>query len=278
MSENLKGKTISGLFWQFCQKGVGQVVSFGISVILARLLMPEEFGLVALAGMFTVLTGIFIDCGMGTALVQKKDADDLDYSTMFWAQTAFSIIVYIIVFSLAPWFSLLFQMPKLAIVIRVSALSMILGTFGGIQSVIVTRRMEFKVYFYRTFISSILSGAIGIYLAFCGWGVWALVTQNLSSIIISTITVFSQVRWIPQLTFSKERFKALFGVGAKFMASSLIGTAFGQLKGYMVGLRYTASDLAYYNRGEGVPGLFTRNINSSINNVLFPVFAKLTAP
>ncbi len=275
MSENLKGKTISCLFWQFCQKGVGQVVSFGISVILARLLMPEEFGLVALAGMFTVLTGIFIDCGMGTALVQKKDADDLDYSTMFWAQTAFSIIVYIIVFSLAPWFSLLFQMPKLAIVIRVSALSMILGTFGGIQSVIVTRRMEFKVYFYRTFISSILSGAIGIYLAFCGWGVWALVTQNLSSIIISTITVFSQVRWIPQLTFSKERFKALFGVGAKFMASSLIGTAFGQLKGYMVGLRYTASDLAYYNRGEGVPGLFTRNINSSINNVLFPVFAKL---
>ena len=104
MSENLKGKTISGLFWQFCQKGVGQVVSFGISVILARLLMPEEFGLVALAGMFTVLTGIFIDCGMGTALVQKKDADALDYSTMFWAQTAFSIIVYIIVFSLAPWF------------------------------------------------------------------------------------------------------------------------------------------------------------------------------
>lgn len=275
MSENLKEKTISGLFWQFCQKGVGQVISFGISVILARLLMPEEFGLVALAGMFTVLTGIFIDCGMGTALVQKKDADALDYSTMFWAQTAFSIIVYLLVFSLAPWFSLLFKMPKLAIVIRVSALSMILGTFGGIQNVIVTRRMEFKVYFYRTLISSILSGAIGIYLAFCGWGVWALVTQNLSSTIISTITVFSQVRWIPQLTFSKERFKALFGVGAKFMASSLIGTAFGQLKGYMVGLRYTASDLAYYNRGEGVPGLFTRNINSSINNVLFPVFAKL---
>lgn len=272
---SLKNKTISGLFWQFCQKGVGQLVSFGISVILARLLMPEEFGIVALAGMFTVLTGIFIDCGMGTALIQKKDADDLDYCTLFWAQTCFSVIVYLIVFALAPWFSILFQLTELTAVVRVSALSMILGTFGGIQGVIVTRRMDFKVYFYRTLISTLLSGAIGVYLAFCGWGVWALVTQNLSSVVISTITVFSQVKWFPRFVFSKERFDELFRVGVKFMASSLIGTAFGQLKGYIVGLRYTATDLAYYNRGEGVPNIFVRNIDSTINSVLFPVFSKL---
>lgn len=273
--ENLKQKTISGLFWQFCQKGVGQIISFGISVILARLLMPEEFGIVALAGMFTVLTGIFIDCGMGTALVQKKNADNLDYCTLFWTQMAFSVIVYLTVFLLAPWFSILFHTPKLTAVIRVSALGMIFGTVGGIQNVIVTRRMDFKVYFYMTLIGSVASGGIGVLLAYRGWGVWALVAQNLSSTILNTLTVFIKVRWLPRFIFSMERLKALFGVGVKFMASGLIGTAFGQLKGYMVGFKYTAVDLAYYNRGEGVPNIFANNIDSTLNAVLFPVFAKL---
>ena len=125
--ENLKQKTISGLFWQFCQKGVGQLVSFGISVVLARLLMPEEFGIVALAGMFIVLMGIFVSCGMGTALVQKKEADELDYNTLFWAQTLFATIVYIVIFTLAPWFAILFDSPKLTSVIRVSAILMPIG-------------------------------------------------------------------------------------------------------------------------------------------------------
>lgn len=275
MGDNLKQKTISGLFWQFCQKGFSQLVSFAVSVVLARLLMPEEFGVVALAGMFNILLGLFIGCGMGTALIQKKDADDLDYCTLFWAQTAFSTIIYIIVFALAPYFAIAFNTPQLTSVIRVLALGMIWGTIGGIQGVIVTRRMAFKVYFYVTLVSSVLSGIIGISLAYYGWGVWALVAQNLSSSILGTLTVFYQVRWLPRFVFSMERFKALFGVGIKFMTSGLIGTAFYQLRGYIVGLKYTAADLAYYNRGEGVPGIFTRNIDASINGVLFPVFAKL---
>ena len=273
--ESLKQQTVSGLFWVFCQKGVGQFVSFAISVVLARLLMPEEFGVVALAGMFTVLLGIFIDCGMGTALIQKKDVDDLDYNTLFWAQTAFATIVYIIIFILAPWFALVFHTPQLTSVIRVSAILMPISTLGGLQNVIITRRMDFKVYFYRTLIASILSGIIGISLAYCGWGVWALVTQHLASSVISMITVFAQVRWLPRFVFSMERFKTLFSVGIKFMLSGVIGTAFGQLKGYIIGLKYTATDLAYYNRGESVPGIITQNIDASINGVLFPVFAKL---
>ena len=273
--ENLKQMTISGLFWQFCQKGVGQFVHFGISVVLARLLMPEEFGVVALAGMFTTLLSLFIGCGMGTALIQKKDADDLDLNTMFWAQTVFSSIVYLVIFTLAPYFAKIFDTPQLTSVIRVSSILMPIGTLGGIQSVVVTRRMDFKVYFYRTLFASISSGVIGIYLAYSGWGVWALVAQHLSSHIISMITVFSQVRWLPSFKFSFERFKALFGVGIKFMTSGLIGTAFYQLRGYIIGLRYSATDLAFYNRGEGVPHLFTKNIDSTLNGVLFPVFAKL---
>lgn len=275
MSDNLKQKTISGLFWQFCQKGVGQIVSFAISVVLARLLMPEEFGIVAISGMFTVLMGIFVNSGLGTALIQKKDADEIDYSTIFWAQTAFATIIYAITFLLAPYLAYIFKMPLLTAVIRVSALGMIIGTIGGIQGVIVTRKMDFKVYFFTTLVASILSGGIGIYLAYSGWGVWALVAQHLSSTILSTITVYAQVRWLPKFVFSTERFKSLFSVGLKYMTSSLIGTGFYQLRGYMIGLKYNAADLAYYNRGEGIPGMITRNIDSSINTVLFPVFSKL---
>ncbi len=273
--EKLKNKTISGLFWQFCQKVFGQLVGFVVSVVLARLLMPEEFGIVALAGMFTVLTGIFIDCGFGTALVQKKNADEIDYNTIFWTQFVFSIVVYLIVFALAPWFATLFHTPRLSPVVRVLGLGMILGTIGGIQGVIVTRKMAFKTYFYATMIGSIVSGGIGIFMAYHGWGVWALVAQNLLSGIINTITVYAHVRWLPHFVFSMVRFKALFNIGSKFMLSSLIGTAFYQLRGYVIGMKYMPVDLAYYNRGEGLPQIATRNIDSSINTVLFPVFSKI---
>lgn len=274
-TDSLKQKTISGLFWQFAQKAVGQVVSFAISVVLARLLMPEEFGVVALAGMFTVLIGIFIDCGFGNALIQKKEADDIDFSTIFWAQTIFATIVYALLYSAAPLLGDIFHTPELCPVVKVMGLGMILGTFGGIQNVVVTRRMAFKVYFYMTLIGTALSGGIGIFLAYRGWGVWALVFQGLAATIINTITVFAQVRWIPKFIFSTDRFKELFGISSKFMLSGLIGTAFGQLKGYTIGMKYMAADLAYYNRGEGVPQIFTKNIDASINSVLFPVFSKL---
>ena len=273
--EDLKQKTISGLFWQFLQKALSQVVSFGISVVLARLLMPEEFGVVALGGMFIILIGIFVDCGFGRALVQKKDIDDIDYNTIFWIQLLFSVIVYLVVFALAPFFSALFHTPRLTSVIRVLALGMPLGCIGGIQGVIVTRKMAFKTYFYATMVGTVVSGGIGVYLAYQGCGVWALVAQNLLANLLNTITVFFQVRWLPRFIFSVERFRSLFVVGLKYMLSSLIGTAFGQLRGYVIGLKYTPTDLAYYNRGEGVPQIFTRNIDSSINTVLFPVFAKL---
>lgn len=272
---SLKTKTINGVFWQFCQKGVGQLVSFAISVLLARLLMPEEFGVVALAGMFTVLTGIFIDCGMGTALVQKKDADDLDYCTLFWTQTGLSLLIYAIIFILAPWFSILFHSTKLTAVIRVLALGMIWGSLGGIQNAIITRQMAFKVYFFVTLIGSILSGIIGVCLAYYGWGVWALVAQNLSSSILGSLIIFVQVRWVPHFRFSYERFKGLFSFGWKLLVINLLSTFNHQLKGYLIGWRYSSADLAYYNRGEGIPGIIYRNVQGSIDSVMFPALSKL---
>lgn len=274
-NKSLKRKTITGTFWQFAQKMLGQVVHFGISVILARILLPSDYGTVALAGMYTVLLSIFVTCGLGAALIQKKDVDDLDLCTIFWAQLTFASIVYIFVFITAPFFSSFFKDDAMTSIIRVSALSMPLGALSTIQNSIVSRNMAFKKYFYRTFVSSILSGIIGLCMAFNGCGAWSLVGQHMASVIIGTLTVFSQVRWLPSFKFSKERFIGLFSYGWKYAGASLIGTICGQLKGYIIGGFYTKADLAFYNRGGSVPGLIGNNISGSIMGALFPALTKL---
>ena len=274
-NKSLKQKTVTGTFWQFMQKTLGQVIHVGISVVLARLLLPSDYGTVALAGMYTVFLGLFISCGLGAALIQKKDVDDLDLCTIFWAQLVFASLIYIFVFFTAPVFSSIFKDEHLTPILRVSALTMPLSALGTIQGSIVSRRMAFKTYFYRTLASSILSGIIGLGMAFYGFGAWALVGQHMSSTIIGTITVYSQVRWLPSFKFSRERFVNLFSYGWKFAGASLIGTLFSQLRGYIIGFHYSKADLAFYNRGEGVPALISRNLTSSITSTLFPALTKL---
>lgn len=275
MTENLKEKTISGVFWQFCQNGFGQTVNFIITVLLARLLMPEEFGIIAIAGMFIAITGPFVECGLGSVLIQKNGVDELDYHTTFWAQLCFSIIVYLVLFVSAPLFSGLFDQYELTRVIRVLSIGIILGALGGIPKVILNKELAFKKFFQVTFLGTVLSGFMGVILAYYGLGVWSLVFQNLFSIIITNIILYVKVGWRPKMFFSFIRFKNNFVIGLKYMSGNLIGLFFGQLKGFIIGLRYTSADLAYYNRGESGPSIFSRNIVSSINAVLFPVFSKL---
>lgn len=274
-NKTLKQKTLTGTFWQFLQKMLGQIIQFGVSVVLARILIPSDYGTVALAGMYTVILGIFVNCGLGTALIQKKDIDDLDLCTIFWAQLSFASIAYIFVFFSAPLFSEIFNDNTLTSILRVLALTMPLGALGTIQGSIVNRRMAFKTYFYRTLASSIISGIIGLSMAFYGCGAWALVGQYMSSSIIGTITVYSQIRWLPSFKFSRERFWGLFSYGWKSTSANLIGTLCDQLKGYIIGFQYTKADLAFYNRGEGIPGLISRNISSSISSTIFPALTKL---
>lgn len=272
---SLKQQTMSGVFWQFMQKMLGQIITFTVSVVLARLILPSDYGTVALAGMYMLLLAIFIDCGLGAALIQKKEVDDLDLSTIFWAQLLFAIIIYTIVFFSAPYFSVMFKDDRLTPILRVSALILPLGTLSTIQTSIISRKMAFKTYFYTTFVSSLLSGIIGIIMAFRGYGAWALVGQNMSSSIIGTLAVYFQVRWLPSFKFSKERFLGLFSYGWKFSSSSFLGTIFFQLRGYIIGFYYTSADLAFYNRGEGIPGIINRNISGTVSSVLFPVLTKL---
>ena len=278
IQNNLKDKTVNGMFWSFAQKITSQFISFFITVILARILTPDDYGIVALASLFLVLMGVFSDGGLGQALIQKKDADEKDFNTLFTTQLFFASLVYVIVFLLAPFIASSFNTkdPELfKSLLRVMALTMPLGALAGVQNSVVTRRLMFRWYFYANIASLVVSASIGIYMAYSGYGAWALVGQSMSSTITSTIVIFSLLDWHPKLLFYKERFKPLFREGVKFMGTSVVGTFFSQLISYILGLKYSPADLAYYNRGGGIPGLVTKNIDGSIQGVLFPVLAQI---
>lgn len=272
---NIKNKTVTGFFWQLSQKVLCQVVSFGISVVLARLLLPSDYGVIAICSMFLVLTGIFIGGGLGTALVQKKNADDIDFCTVFYSGLVLSIAVYLAVFFAAPYIAIFFKNEQITAVIRVLALSMPIGTLSGVQNAFVSKQMIFKKFFYSSLIGTIASGAVGLGMALTGFGVWALVGQNLVSTITNTLVLFCIIDWHPKLIFSYERFKQLFSFGWKMAVVNILTTFFYQLKGYVIGYRYSPAQLAYYNRGEGLPGILYNNINGTISDVLFPALSQL---
>lgn len=274
-NKELKNKTISGFFWVLCQQLSTQLVSFSISMILARLLEPSEFGLVAMTSIFMSIAGIFVSSGLGSSLVQKKDVDHLDYNSVFYAGLGLAAIIYTILFLCAPLISGLYKEPLLTPIIRVMGLSFFFSSFNTIQAATITRELAFKKLFFRGLICTTLTGIIGISMAYMGFGVWALVTSSLAGSVINTIIMYYIVRWLPRLEFSLKRLKNLLGFGLNLMGTSLMGTFFDQLKGLIIGVKYTAADLAYYNRGEHMPSLISSNIVGAINGVLFPAIAKV---
>ena len=275
MEENLKQKTLSGIFWSFAQKALNQAIAFVVTIILARKLSPDDYGVVAIAAMFTILMGMFMNGGMGVALIQKKDADELDYNTVFYMGLGMSFVLYIIVFFVSPFIASFYREPLISPIIRVLALTMPLGALGGVQGAIVSRQMEFKKFFYASFSGQVLSAAVGICMAYKGYGPWALVGQQMVSAITSTLVVFSMVRWCPRWMFSFERFKGLFSFSWKKLGADFIGTFCSQLRGYIIGYKYSAADLGFYNRGEGLPQMIRNNLYGSISGVMFPALSKL---
>lgn len=272
---NLKQQTISGLIWQFIQKTINQLISFAVTVILARLLMPEDYGVVALAGMFNILIGVFLDNGLGSALIQKKEADELDYNTVFYSNLFCSCLIYGAIYCAAPFCASAYHQDLICPIMRVMSLTIPLNALSVIQSSIISRRLQFKVLFYAGIIGNVVSAMVGISMAYRGFGPWALVGQLMISSITSIIVNFYIIRWYPKFQFSWGRFREMFSYAWKKQVAGAIGTLCFQLKGYLIGYRYSVSDLAYYNRGEGLPEMFMTNVNGSINGVLFPALSKL---
>ena len=272
---DLKQKTISGVFWQLLQKGSSQIVTFVVSVLLARLVQPSEFGVVAITSIFLTIAGVLTDSGLGASLVQKKNVDDLDKNTVFFFGLFISIIFYGILFFCAPLIARMYKTDLIVPILRIIGLSLLLSSFSSVQSSLVMREMDFRKYFYATLASTIISAAVGLSLAFKGYGVWALVFQNLVKTFSSVLVLFFLVRWIPCIMFSWQRLKRLYSFGLNLTAASLVGTIFNELRGFLIGLRFMPADLAFYNRGNSLPGLINDNVNGTISTVLFPAIAQL---
>lgn len=272
---NIKDKAISGFFWQLAQKLIGQAIQFVVSVVLARLLMPEDFGIIALSGMFMLLVNVVLSGGLHLALVQKKDADDKDFSTIYVAGMGFALIFYIIIFFSAPYVAVAFGNQLACPVLRVLGLNTIIGSLSGVQGAYISRNLQFKKFFYVSLIGQVLSGVVGLGMAYSGCGVWALVGQSMTSAISSTITLSIIVPWHPQIKFYWVRFKEMYAFAWKQMVATIVATVSNQMRGYAIGIKYSASDLAYYNRGDGIPQMLYSQIFLTLKSVMMPAMARM---
>ena len=263
----------SNFFWRFSERCGAQLVTFIVSIVLARILAPEDYGQVALITVFTTIMQVFVDSGLGTALIQKKDADDLDFSSVFYFNFAVCLVLYAIMFMVAPLIAWFYKDSTLTPIVRVISLTIVISGVKGIQQSYVSRNMLFKRFFYATLGGTVFSAFLGIGLAYAGFGVWAIVAQQLSNTAIDTLILWLTVKWRPQKMFSWERLKGLLSFGWKMLASALLDTVYGNIRSLIIGKLYSSADLAYYNQGDKFPNVIANNINTSIDSVLLPTMA-----
>lgn len=269
-NNTLKKNTLGGFIWRFAERCGAQGVQFVVSIILARLLMPEAFGTISLMMVFINILSVFIDSGMGSALIQKKDADDLDFSTVFYFNLFMCSFMYLILFLCAPLIAEFYNNSELTLLVRVIGLSLLFSGVKSIQQAYVFKNMLFKNFFFSTLIGTVISAVVGITVAYKGYGVWALIFQNLTNNVIDMIIIWCLVKWRPKWMFSFERLKGLFSYGWKLLASALLDTGYNQLRALIIGKVYSTADLAYYTKANNFPSIIITNVNSSIDSVLLP--------
>ncbi|MEE0727656.1 MAG: lipopolysaccharide biosynthesis protein [Clostridium saudiense] len=267
-------KIISNLIWKFSERMLAQVVTFIVSIVLARLLSPSEYGTIALVMVFITIADVFVNAGFGNALIQKLNVDNIDYSSVLYFSLGISFVVYGILFVSAPYIANFYHSQILCSVLRVLGLRIPIAAFNSVQQAYVSKNMLFKRFFFSTLFGTLLSGVVGCIMAYNGFGIWSLVGQYLTNTIVDTTVLWFTVRWRPNLVFSFKRVKALFSFGWKLLVSSLLDTGYQQLRSLVIGGKYTSSDLAYYNRGQQYPTLVVSNVNTSISSVLFPAISQ----
>ena len=272
-TNNLKNKVFSGISWKFGERIITQGIAFIISTILARILMPELYGTVALVLIFINLANVFISEGFGEALIRNKDSDDVDFSTMFYCGLGIAILLYFILFFTAPMIAGFYKNDELILVLRVLALQLPLSSVKTIQYAYVQKNLLFKKFFFSTLGGTIVSGVIGIIMALKGAGVWALVEQYLVNSVVDMMVLFFTVSWRPKLLFSMQAAKKQLSYGWKLVAASFINQLYSEIRSLIIGKKYSPSDLAYYQKGEHFPSLIITNINTSISAVMFPAMA-----
>ena len=271
----MKNKIVSSFIWRFLERCSSQGVNLIVSIVLARELGPEAYGVITLANVFIVILQVFVEKGFGTALVQKKEADDYDFSSVFFFNFAMCVVLYMLLFLTAPFIAVYYGFDELTPIIRALGIVLISSGLRNVQQAYVSRNLLFKKFFFATVISTICGGSIGIFMAYYGFGAWALVAQTLVNELVGTLILWITVRWRPKLLFSRERLLILTKFGWKLLVSSLIDTVYNKLRDLIIGKRYTTNDLAFYNKGNQLPGVLVINICTAIDSVLFPAIAKV---
>lgn len=275
MAESLKKKTVKGLGWSALDNAARYGIQFVIGIVLARLLSPDDYGLLGLVGIFTVVCTALVNGGFTTALIRKKDATEDDYNTVFICNLTMSLLLYAGIFICAPLIADFFKREELIPLVRVSSLGLIIGALGMVQQTRLTKRIDFKTQTKITLVASVLSGVVGIGMAIAGFGVWALVGQLLTSQSISTIQLFLYNKWLPHLRFSANSFHELFGFGWKMMVSALLDSVWKELYQAVVGKFYSPATLGQYTRGQHYAKLFSSNLTTVVQRVTYPVLSSI---
>ena len=274
-NQSLKSKIAKGAVWTLMEKLSTQVVQFVVSMVLARLLTPNDYGTVALTAIFFAVAGVLVDGGFGNALIQKKDADALDFNSVFYVNVVLSVVAYAVMFFAAPWIARFYNVPELVSIVRVSSLCFIFNAVNAIQNAELTKKMLFHLSFRVSLITCFTSAICGIALAFLGFGVWALVWSSLITGLVGVIARWFIIAWRPKLMFSVSRLKPLFSYGWKMVFSGLLDAVFRELNGLLIGKFYSCADIAFVNKGRSLPSLAMNQVDETLGRVSFPALVLL---
>ena len=274
MSENRSQKTVSSFLFKVIESVGNQGIAFIVSLLLARLLDTSDYGVLSMLTVFIAVAQVFVQSGLNTALIQKKDVDETDLSSVFYVSFGMAAAFYALLFVLSPWLADFFRMPALKDTLRVMALILLPGSLVSVQTAVVSRRMAFRKLMIASLCATVLSGTVGVVMALNGAGYWALVAQQMTNQCALAILLLVLVRWRPRRVFSFERIKGLIRFGWKLLVSGLLDTGFTNLRSAVIGKKFSDEALAFYTRGKQFPELVMNAVNGSISSVMLPVLSE----
>lgn len=274
MNQATKQKVSSGFKWSSAKSLITQVLQFFISIVIARQLLPSDYGVLGMLAIFMGISQTFLDSGFGSALIQKKEVTQTDYTTAFYFNVGVAVCLYATLFLCAPLIADFYFQPILVPVTRVYMLTLILNALNIVQFARLSRELDFRTNAIISIIGLIVSGAVGIIMAYGGYGVWALVWQGMASAIVFTVLLWVKGHWFPSFTFSKASFRSLFGFGSKILGSSLINSIYNNISTLIIGKAFHAADLGYFTRAKNFASLPGSTITGIVLGVNYPVLSR----
>lgn len=273
--EQIKSQVVFGAVWKLAEKLGIQITHFIIQIVLARMLLPEDYGIIGLLSIFINISDVFLRQGFTTALIQKKNADEMDFSSVFIANLFMAIVIYLIFFLISPAVSVFYNEARLTAIMRILSLNVIIGAFAAVHNAILSKQLDFKKTFFCSMVNVSVQGIVGIYCAYVGFGVWALVLSKLMGAAAGTLVLFVLVKWKPKRMFSIQRIRKLFSFSSKVLAVNIINVVFNNIHSLIIGRYFHKAELGYYQRGQQFPAVMMTAVDGSLMEVLYPTISRL---